>query len=305
MKDAYYFSHDSNARNDLKMVKLRKELGLLGVGLFWCVVEMLREANGYKLPITEISAICYELRIDDNDFQKLFDCGLFVQKNKFFFSESLLQRMERLDGIKVKRAESGRIGGQNRASKSQANAKQMLSKNEATLKQNEASIVKHSIVENSIEKNSKVKDSKILLSQISEADLEEPTLTYFRTALAFQDLFKKIATESGGSITQLNKANITWIDEIRKMIEIDKIEIENIRRVWAWLPKSDFWKKNIQSTATLRKQFNKLIIEVNHERTKSTNAGLSEDRQAELRGIAEGIFAKIDERDRKLSGQQV
>ena len=145
----------------------------------------------------------------------------------------------------------------------------------------------------------------VLLSKIAEADLDEPIKTYFKIAVSFQELFKKIALEEGGSVAQLEKSTGKWIDDIRLMIESDKIEIENIRQVWNWLPKSDFWKKNIQSTATLRKQFNKLIIESNHERIKANSGGISEANQEILRRGAERIFAKIDERDRKLSGEQV
>jgi len=61
-KDAYYFSHDSNARNDPRMIKLRRMGGLETVGLFWCVIEMLRESENYQLPVDTIDDICYELR---------------------------------------------------------------------------------------------------------------------------------------------------------------------------------------------------------------------------------------------------
>lgn len=209
MKDAYYFSHDSNARNDLKMINIRKELGLSGVGLFWCVVEMLREADGYKLPLSQISAICFDLRIDENDFQKLFDYGLIVQKNKFFFSESLLQRMERLDEIKMKRAESGRIGGQKKASKRLANAKQVLSKTEANLKQNVASIVKHSIVNDSIEKNSKVNDNTLAFARedyrkilIDWFEYKKARKESYKSENSIQAFYNKLLKLSGGSQTK-------------------------------------------------------------------------------------------------------
>lgn len=209
MKDAYYFSHDSNARNDLKMVRLRKELGLSGVGLFWCVIEMLRESDGYKLPLTEISSICYDLRTDEKDFEKLFDCGLLQQKNKFFFSESLLQRMERLDEIKIKRAESGRIGGQNKASNSLANAKQMLSKTEAKVKQNVASIVKHSIVNDSIEYNSKEINNTLAFARedyrkilIDWFDYKKARKESYKSDKSIQAFYNKLLKFSGGSQTK-------------------------------------------------------------------------------------------------------
>jgi hypothetical protein len=143
-KDAYYFSHDSNARNDLKIVKLRQSLGLEGYGLYWCVIEMLRESSKYELPIEDIPPICFELRIDEEKFKKLFDCELLFKGKKMFYSKSLKNRMLRLDEIKQKRKIAGAKGG-----KCKANAKQMLSNSEA-------SKVKQSIVNNNIVNNRKV-----------------------------------------------------------------------------------------------------------------------------------------------------
>jgi len=121
-KDAYYFSHDSNARNDVRMIKLRRMGGLESVGLYWCVIEMLREAEGYELPIETIEDICYELRVDSGKFELLFICELLIQDDSIFYSNSLKNRMVRLDEIREKRAIAGQKGG-----KMKANAKQMLS----------------------------------------------------------------------------------------------------------------------------------------------------------------------------------
>lgn len=139
-KDAYYFSHDSNARNDIKIVKLRHELGLEGYGLYWCVIEMLRESDKYELPIESIPLICFELRFDEKKFEILFDCELLFKGKKMFYSKSLKNRMLRLDEIKQKRKIAGAKGG-----KSKASAKQVLSKSKASkVKQSK---VNESIVE--------------------------------------------------------------------------------------------------------------------------------------------------------------
>ena len=110
MKDAYYFSHDSNARNDLKIVKLKRLCGLEGLGLFWCVIEMLREAEKYELPIDDIEDICYELRCEVKIFDTLFNCGLLVNGKDIFYSKSLKIRMLHLDKIRQKRKEAGAKG---------------------------------------------------------------------------------------------------------------------------------------------------------------------------------------------------
>ena len=128
-KDAYYFSHDSNARNDLKMIKLRRKLGLKGVGLFWCAIEMLRETFDYSIPLSEIEDICFDLRCEADDFNILFECDLLQKHDDFFISSSLCERMEKLDEIKEKRRIAGAKGG-----KSKASAKQLQS-NKSKVKQ--------------------------------------------------------------------------------------------------------------------------------------------------------------------------
>ena len=47
-KDAYYFSHDSNAMNDEKCILLIENLKMEGYGIFWALLETLREQTDYK-----------------------------------------------------------------------------------------------------------------------------------------------------------------------------------------------------------------------------------------------------------------
>jgi len=44
-----YFSHDYNARNDTKLVKVFMKYQLKGIGAYWCIIEMLYEEGGYLL----------------------------------------------------------------------------------------------------------------------------------------------------------------------------------------------------------------------------------------------------------------
>jgi hypothetical protein len=41
-KDAYYFSHDSNSQDDPKCMMLIDQLGMEGYGIFWALIEKLR-----------------------------------------------------------------------------------------------------------------------------------------------------------------------------------------------------------------------------------------------------------------------
>lgn len=41
MKDAYYFPHDSNAKDDPKLSLIIEDLGLNGYGAYWVIIELL------------------------------------------------------------------------------------------------------------------------------------------------------------------------------------------------------------------------------------------------------------------------
>ena len=138
MKDAYYFSHDSNARNDQRLMKVRMKYGMEGYGIYFGIIEILREQSDYTLTFSDLDSISFDLRVERNiidDIVENFD--LFEIEEDSFYSKSLKKRMEKLDLIKQKRADAGRVGG-----KSKANAK-------AKAKQNQASKVKQSIVKKS------------------------------------------------------------------------------------------------------------------------------------------------------------
>ena len=145
-KDAYYFSHDSNARNDQRLMKVRMKYGMEGYGIYFGLIEILREQKDYTLNFDDIESIAYGLMVDLNKVEDIVsNFNLFHTEGDLFYSKSLKRRMEKLDLIKEKRAEAGRLGG-----KSKANAK-------AKVKQTQASKVKQSKVN-----NSKVNKSKEL-----------------------------------------------------------------------------------------------------------------------------------------------
>jgi hypothetical protein len=56
-KDAYYFPHYSNARNDAKLIKLRRVLGIEGYGLYFMLLEVLREQTDFQFPLNGVTKI--------------------------------------------------------------------------------------------------------------------------------------------------------------------------------------------------------------------------------------------------------
>ena len=139
-KDAYYFSHDSNARNDQRLMLVRMKYGMEGYGIYFGIIEILREQSDYKLGSCQFDSIAFDLRVDVKKVEDIvmgeyhlfeWDAG-----NSEFWSASLKRRMEKLDLIKQKRADAGRKGG-----KSKANTKQVLNK-ESKVKKNKVNNIK-------------------------------------------------------------------------------------------------------------------------------------------------------------------
>ena len=99
----------------------------------------------------------------------------------------------------------------------------------------------------------------MLLSDITEKDY--PDANHLKTTQAFADLFQAYLDENDINSKTVSSANGKWIDHIRLMVEVDNRTHGEMIEVYEFLQTSDFWQKVILSTAKLRKQFEKLIIE--------------------------------------------
>ena len=105
---------------------------------------------------------------------------------------------------------------------------------------------------------------RILLSEVNSDDYPNLDLEHIEIAKSFQELFIKNQTEGGVKNPSAKKAKGIWIDDIRMMIEIDKVTKDDFRKIFGFLKTDDFWKKNILSTSKLRKQFEKLLMNYNN-----------------------------------------
>lgn len=98
-ENAYYFSHDTNAKDDPKCVLLIEQLGLEGYGIFGVLIKTLRDQSEYKYPATLIPTLA---RRYNTTFEKIktvvSQYGLFeiTPEGDSFFPESLNRRMESL-----------------------------------------------------------------------------------------------------------------------------------------------------------------------------------------------------------------
>ncbi len=111
MKDSPYITHDIGARNDPKLVEVQMEMGGQGLAIWWCLVEMLWENDGY-IPYNP-KAIAFSLRwATPEEVEKvLTEFGLFENDGKMAWSPSALKRISHKLEVSKRRSESGRRGG--------------------------------------------------------------------------------------------------------------------------------------------------------------------------------------------------
>ena len=107
---------------------MRSVYGLEGYAMFFMIVEIMREQNDYKLEMNKYiwSTLAMQMHTDASKVQKFVeDCinefQLFVLKDEFLYSESLIKRMNLFKEISEIRSKAAKKRWEN------ANAYQMQS----------------------------------------------------------------------------------------------------------------------------------------------------------------------------------
>ena len=111
-----YFPHDSDARSDDKIIALRIKHKWEGYGLYWALIEKLRESKNYTLK-ADYNVLAFDLRADAAILKSVInDFGLFAFTNngECFYSESLNTRMQPLDEKRAKLSDAGKRGNEKR-----------------------------------------------------------------------------------------------------------------------------------------------------------------------------------------------
>tara|TARA_Y100000356_G_C11239738_1_gene280093 strand:+ start:105 stop:869 length:765 start_codon:yes stop_codon:yes gene_type:complete len=103
-----YFNHDSTARNDYRIIKMRAKLGMEAYGIFWSVLEMLfTEEN--KLCIDDYDSLAFGLQCDAKVLKQVIeDFDLFVIEDNCFYSRRLNKHIEEINTKSVKAKENAK-----------------------------------------------------------------------------------------------------------------------------------------------------------------------------------------------------
>jgi len=257
-KDAYYFSHDSNARTDPKILALISDYGMAGYGMWWVLVEILREQNGYKIKHGKCTwkAIAMQMQSTADEVQKFItDCvgeyellEQITEENgdRYIYSPSLARRMEKLDNIKAKRSQ---------AANSMWNKKRENMQNDANAMQ-----MQSNSMQSKPSKPSKVKEYS---QQNKFADDSLPMV------LALY-LLEKIRQNN----PKAKQPNLqSWCSDVDKIIRIDGYTEHEIKRVIDYSQEDKFWKANILSAGKLRDKIGTLTVQAGTKEVAKNTPG--------------------------------
>jgi hypothetical protein len=151
MKKTYYFQHDFEAISDPKIQYILAKFGGIGYGLWWRIVEMLHQEEENKLHHKEYLyfAIAYQLKCEQ-DLVKSFiqscieDVDLLGSDGECFWSERVLKNVGKMQELKQKRSEAGKLSAEKRAEN-----QEVLT----SVEQNPTSVEQNPTKENKIKEN--------------------------------------------------------------------------------------------------------------------------------------------------------
>ena len=205
-----YFPHDSNARNSEKMVELRMKHGAAGYGVYFMLIERLREAADYSC-VVNYNSIAFDLRVSAELIKSVLrDFRLFAfsqtDEGERFYSESLRQRMKPMDEMREQRRNAAALSVAKR--KERAESERSFNARSTLVAENE-----NARSTDVAQKSNKVKESKgdnnSSNNNKREARSEEP-----RSALNLEPLQPVGSTRTGATIREVLTSNQIWSQAI-------------------------------------------------------------------------------------------
>jgi hypothetical protein len=153
-KSTFYFSHDYNAHNDVKILFLRQQLGMEGYGIYWFLIESLADSGGI-LPMKVIPVLAMQMQTSEVKVEGVIrNYELFEVAEEQFCSSRLLEHLH----LRKTLSENGKKGAEKRWINGGANGGAIAHPNgEGYAKERKGKEIK----ENVIEQKLTIKDSNL------------------------------------------------------------------------------------------------------------------------------------------------
>lgn len=219
-KEAFWFRHDSNAKDDPKCVLLIDQLGLEGYGIYWVLVELLREQPEYMYPLAMVPSVARRYGTTAEKMMTVIKSfGLFeIQDDMFFFSRSLMERMTEYNAVRQRRIDAGRLGG-----KAKAMLKQCSGNAKAMLKQSQSNALANPGYNSIKENNINIDNSSSLHSELSptlpepepQSDPSDIKTLSRKNCQQVADFWNRTIEEKGSTLPKVQSLSDARCDKIR------------------------------------------------------------------------------------------
>ena len=104
-----YFPHDATAGNNIKLMILIESEGAKGYGVYWFLLEFLRQQAGYRGKLTMLDMLARRIKTTRAVVMRIItEYHLFVVEEGQFFSPGLVERMRPLDHKRATKSEQCR-----------------------------------------------------------------------------------------------------------------------------------------------------------------------------------------------------
>ncbi len=244
--NADYFSHDSGMRNNRKVKVLRSKFGGDGYTVFCMTLELLTEADNFRIQIdeVEIEMIAADFGYNAKRLQEIW--GEAERLRLLQFESNMLRcpELEKRLAPLLKERQRQREKSQKRWENS---GKTLLATNYTGGKPGENS---GKTIQSKVNK-SKVNKSKELLPE------------------NFQ-LFRDVVACFDTKLYEANKAK--WLDCYQKLIQVEKVPEHEILRIVKTFREDSFWQANFQTLLKLRKKNSEGVKYIDVFRAKMNNS---------------------------------
>ncbi|MGE4444908.1 MAG: DUF4373 domain-containing protein [Candidatus Altimarinota bacterium] len=195
-----WFKHDSNAKDDFKCMLIIEQLGCEGYGIFWILVETLRDQKDYRYPIRLIGALARKYNTTEAKMITVIkDYGLFeIDKDSFFFSHSLNRRMQAFDTIIEKRRIAGKKSAEARRKKAIEQKFNICSTHVERKDKIRKEKIRKDInsLQNFLNNKTANEISKISYSKLNNNSLCEETISFIKNSGEFSNISNYIKDEN-------------------------------------------------------------------------------------------------------------
>ena len=227
-KDSYWFKHDSTAGRGTRMRKMAFIYGHWGKGIYWDVLEILRDQDGYRFEKDEQSIQMLSDLIGCKDPDKLFnwlsDCiglDLIQSDEKYFFSNVLKANMTKWESTKDAGIQSGKVRKERKLNETRTKRERTVNE---TRTKDEHNIIEDNIIEDNILKRENL--TEFVLDDLENSSHLE--IVCKRTELSLSRIkelipeFKKIAALEYPTVLDLINHFIRWVNKNKTIIVITK-----------------------------------------------------------------------------------